>query len=199
MVYRSHPRNLNVAIRCAPFVWALGCNPPSANEEPGSSSGSSADTPTGPSGFSVPKPQQHIIAGFDVTITKPGDGTVLLSWPDQGVAEYEVWTSDDPYFTPEDAGATRISTTSARTYVAPLTTEAYYRIRAPGADTALSTTVGQLSYELWSGYTKLGWCLVSTIDTWPELQSDMASNPSTASMWNAAQQAWSVTDLAFEP
>src|SRR5690606_3155792 len=81
----------------------------------------------------------------------------------------------------------------------PLTTEAYYRIRAPGADTALSTTVGQLSYELWSGYTKVGWCLVSTIDTWPELQSDMASNPSTASMWNAAQQAWSVTDLAFEP
>lgn len=151
----------------------------------------------------IPPPAIPIVDGFALTITKPSAGNVLVAWADQGVSTYEVWTSDDPYFQPGDAGSTMVASGSGLSYATTDGTETYYRVFADGATTELSTTVAQLSYDLYIGYTKLGLCLVSEIDEWDELQADMPSGPSSASMWDTVAQGWIydhlLEDVTFGP
>jgi len=143
--------------------------------------------------------EQRILDGFDLSIVKPGNGTVRVSWESQGVGQYEVWASHNPYFAPGDPNSTLVGSGPQRQYSTLTNTEQYYRVRAPGAVVELSTTVGQLPYSLYSGYTKLGWCLVSEIDTWRELKVDIASMPSYGAMWDALTQTWLVgASLTFD-
>src|SRR5690606_28817479 len=88
--------------------------------EGGTSSGSGTPPagvgPTG--GFARPRNEQTIVAGFDLTIQRLIDGSVELSWPDQGVPEYEVWSSPHPYFSPGEQDSTLLATQSTRVLTA---------------------------------------------------------------------------------
>jgi len=141
----------------------------------------------------------RIVSGFDVSIVKVGTGTVRISWVSQGVSQYEVWASSDPYFTPGDPHSVLVASGPSLQYSTGTGAERYYRVRAPGAVLELSTVVGQLPIPLYAGYTKLGWCLVSPVDTWLELKADIKSKPSYGAMWDAAAQDWeSDPCLTFE-
>jgi RHS repeat-associated protein len=142
--------------------------------------------------FDSDRPPSAIVDGFDVTIEKIAGGDVEISWTSQGVSTYEVWTSSDPYFVPGEPGSTMEQSSSALSFVDDMGGEGYYRVVAEGAAEELSTTVGQRTSTLYRFYTKLGLCLVSDVDTWPELDADMPSNPSSASLWIASNQSWRV-------
>lgn len=164
-----------------------GAAPSATGSGSGASSGGSGGETTaaarsGSDRLTAPPPVQHIVEGFALEITKPDDDTVLVEWEDQEVEDYEVWESADPYFEPGDAGSTMVTTTSDLYFSTTASWEKYYRIVAPGAEEELSTTVGQIPYALYKYYTKLGVCLVSEVDYWPELESDMTSAPSNAFM-----------------
>lgn len=147
--------------------------------------------PFGPGGLGGSSaPPTPIVDGFALAITKPSSGTVQVSWASQGVSDYEVWTSDDPYFVPGDTGSTMVQDSTALSYSTSDGTDAYYRVRAEGATEELSTTVGQLTQSLFTGWTKLGLCLVSDVDTWNELDADMPSDPDSAVMWDPVAQDW---------
>lgn len=140
--------------------------------------------------LAAPRPVQPIVEGFALEISKPDDENVLIEWADQEVEEYEVWGSSDPYFEPGDPGSVMLWAGTELEYGTSSAWEAYYRVVAPGAEEELSTTVGQIPYELYKNYTKLGVCLVSEVDYWPELEADMPSEPSNAFMWDASIQEW---------
>ncbi len=146
---------------------------------------------SGPDSFETqPRPAQPIVEGFALSISKPNASTVLVTWADQGITNYQVWTSSDPYFAPGDPGSSEVASGSDESFSTSAGTEAYYRVVASGAAVELSTTVGQLEYTLYEGYTKLGSCLVSQVNYWPELQADMPSGPSQGFMWDPEAQDW---------
>jgi len=135
----------------------------------------------------------RVVPGFALEIAKAG-ADIELSWADQGATEYEVWVSQDPYFSPEDPGSTLL----ASAIVTPEfihgggndASERYYRVRAVGGAGALSTTAGMITYALFSGYTALGQCLVSEIDTSYELADDMESAMNGTHMWDPVTEDW---------
>ncbi|MEM9460588.1 MAG: fibrinogen-like YCDxxxxGGGW domain-containing protein [Myxococcota bacterium] len=132
-------------------------------------------------------------AGFDLSITKAG-GDLDLSWSDQGVGTYEVWTSDAPYFLPSDPAAVLLDTVMGGTSYTHVggndDVVRYYRVVAPEALEPLSTTVGKIVHTMEPGYTKLGMCLISEVDTATELFEDMESDAQDAYMWNEHDQQW---------
>lgn len=137
--------------------------------------------------------QTRVVPGFDLAIAKAG-ADIDLAWADQGAAAYEVWISQDPYFSPEDAGSTLLASaivTPDFTHVGGNdASERYYRVRAVGGAQALSTTAGMITYELFDGYTPLGQCLVSEIDTSYELAADMESPMNGTHMWDPVTSEW---------
>jgi hypothetical protein len=176
---------------CAAAVCGVaGCSDPATEARGGDDGGSAGSGVVGE--FGSNRQPQGIVDGFALTIEKIGGGELEVSWADQSVSTYEVWASADPYFTPGDNGSSVVQSSTALSFVDDEGTETYYRVVAEGAAEELSTTVGQLPYDLYQWYTKLGLCLVSDIDTWPELDADMPSNPSSASMWIASTQSWKV-------
>ncbi len=137
---------------------------------------------------------QRLVPGFAMEIAKAG-AHIDLDWADQGPgASYEVWVSDDPYFAPEDDGSVMVASgLTAPSYQYAMGNdglERYYRVRASGGNADLSTTVGQLSYDVFPGFTKLGMCLVSDVDTSAELLDDLESWATGTYMWDASGQQW---------
>ncbi len=131
--------------------------------------------------------------GFDLAIAKQG-ADITLTWADQGGADYEVWVSSDPYFAPGDEGSSALALG-----VEGLTfthsggndlQERYYRVIATQVTDGVSTTVGKLTYDLEVGYTKMGMCLISEVDTSAELFEDMESDALSAHMFDGENQVW---------
>lgn len=132
-------------------------------------------------------------AGFELDVAKDG-ADLVLTWTEQGEgATYEVWASDDPYFGPDDEDAERLAEgIEGGAYVHAGGNDAvsrYYRVRVEGLDQT-STTAGKVVTALEPGYTKLGLCLLSEIDTAQELFEDMDSPVVSAHVWSAEQQGW---------
>jgi len=174
-------------------IFISACGEGSAldrGDETGVGESSTSATESESPGLSAPQTPQTIVEGFALDISKPDPGTVLITWEDQGVSEYEVWSSSDPYFTPGDPGSAQVAEGPELEFSIAAGVTSYYRVRAPGAADALSTAAGQIQYDLFSVYTKLGVCLVSEVSTWTELQLDMPSSPSDAWMWDADIQNW---------
>ncbi|MCH9683317.1 MAG: cadherin-like domain-containing protein [Deltaproteobacteria bacterium] len=108
-----------------------------------------------------------ILPGFDLWAESvAGTEDVLLSWDDQGAAQYEVWSSDAPYFGPGDAGSSLVTTTAQTTAVdAGITClgcpNRYYAIVAQGAATTTSTTVGVHTLDVYGGFNVVPLSLVN--------------------------------------
>lgn len=137
---------------------------------------------------------QKVVAGFDLTIAKIGS-FYALEWASQGESvTYEVWMSNDPYFSPEDAGSVMLAGgLTELDYVDDTGDEVaqrYYRVRAQGNAGGLSTAVGQITTEVHPGYTKVGVCLINDIDTSAELVADFDSYPHSAHAWDSVNQEW---------
>ncbi len=132
--------------------------------------------------------------GFDLAISKSGDD-IVLDWDEQdGNGNYRVFTSADPYFELGDPGVTMLQLVQGQTeYVHAGGNDdvvRYYRVRAMFASELMSTTVGKLVHTMEPGYTKLGLCLISEVDTTAELIADLESNAQTTYMWDESGQEW---------
>ncbi|MEM9456221.1 MAG: hypothetical protein AAGF11_18715 [Myxococcota bacterium] len=141
------------------------------------------------------------VPGFDLAIAKAG-ADIALSWADQAATEYEVWTSDDPYFAPTDAGASLLASGIADTNYTHTggndASDRYYRVQAIGGAEDLSTTAGMITHELFNDYTPMGQCLISEVDTSVELANDIESPMDGTHVWDPATQAWAWSWGAIE-
>jgi hypothetical protein len=118
---------------------------------------SATDGNTTPTNLAEPSSEPvPIVEGFALEVSKTVGGDLKIEWADQEVDEYEVWTAADPYFAPDGPGAVMVTTTEDLYFETPLGGEAYYRIRAVGAEQEDSTTVGQVEHDLIAGYNKFG-------------------------------------------
>ncbi len=160
-----------------------------------------AASPVTDAPLALPTGGQALVPGFDVSIAKSGPD-IALQWSDQATADYEIWTSDDAYFAPGDAGSSMLGMSGGLLSYTDAggndDIDRYYRVVAVGAADPLSTTVGKLAYDLEPGYTKLGLCLISEVDTSAELADDMESALISTHVWNEASQDWEWS-LAGDP
>ncbi len=155
--------------------------------------GDSTTIASAPSGTHLATPDaspQTIVEGFALEVSKTVGGDLRIEWQDQGVEDYEVWTSSDPYFVPDGPGAVMVQADDALFFETALGSEAYYRVRAIGAAQEFSTAVGQVEYPLGEGYSKLGVCLVSEIETFYDLCLDLDTWPNQGYLWDPDEQEW---------
>lgn len=141
----------------------------------------------------APAPQARV-AGIALAIAKDGND-VVLAWAEPvGGATVEVWASDDPFFEPGDDTATRLAEGIVGTSWVHAggndAVDRYYRVRTQADPAVASTTVGKIATALHPGYTKIGLCLESEVDTAAELFDDLASPVTSAHVWDAASQQW---------
>lgn len=201
LIRRPAPRPRLVGIALGLFVTA--CDDPRDDVADGSLEDAVHEEPAEAAApLEAPSPQALTqgpapaarVTGFSLEITKDADD-IVLAWgaPLEGMA-VEVWTSGDPFFAPGDPGAELLAaaiTESSWTHEGGNdAVDRYYRVRAEGEPTTVSTTVGKLATTLQPGYTKIGLCLQSEVDTAAELFEDMASPVVSAHVWDAATQQW---------
>ncbi len=146
--------------------------------------------------------------GWDLAISKQGDD-LALSWSDRGPGvTYEVWAGTTAHLQPGDAGAQLLADALPSPAFVDLTAtddaSRYYRVRVSGDPNDVSTIVGKVTTELQPGFTKIGLCLLSELDTAEELFSDSPTPMLSVHRWDAVSQdwAWSWADapvpLSFE-
>jgi hypothetical protein len=157
-----------------------------------------------------------------LTISASGNGNdMVLSWLDiLGVAEYQIWRSTEPYFTPGDAGSSQIGSltgpfteptityTDTTAAIYDIVTNHYYMIRAvDGGGNVLeeSNQVGEFDYELReTATTDFSWISLpldipnltraSDLANYIESHSNGSVTIQTISRWNPIAQS---TDIYY--
>lgn len=136
------------------------------------------------------------LPGFDLRVDVAGNDAIL-TWPDQGPGVvYEVFRSEFPFFAP---GGTKSITLTADVSGTSWTdvgggddSDYFYQVRAhfPAGYFEGSTTVGKKVTPLHKGYTKIGQCLLTEVDTSAELFATVGSSAISSHMWDEAIQNW---------
>jgi uncharacterized repeat protein (TIGR01451 family) len=171
-------------------------------------------TITDPCGFTAAHQQMLVVT--DLSIGNQ-DGYSQLSWTHLGPAvdHYEVWASTLPYFTPGDAGSTKLGELygpfdPALDYADPLATigdvevNHFYVMRAvfgPGQPSALSNRVGELDYLLEeTNSSDLNWIALS-LDVGLAKSSDLIThiqNNSSGTITVASVEKWNVVAQNYQ-
>ncbi|MEM9454890.1 MAG: hypothetical protein AAGF11_11975 [Myxococcota bacterium] len=133
-----------------------------------------------------------ILPGFLLELSVNGSD-LSVDWADLGADQYEVWRSNDPYFSPGDEGSTLLGTVGAPPLVDPAAAcpscdDAYYVVQA-GSET--STTAGAHVIPVFDGYNKLPISLVNPLlDSADDLAPLAGAGLIGVHMWSAVEQGY---------
>lgn len=155
-----------------------------------------AQDPQGPSALGTQTRPVARLPGFDLQLDVVGNDATL-TWPDQGPGVvYEVFRSEFPFFAP--GGTKSITLTSDVTGTSWTDVgggndaDFFYQVRAhfPAGYFEGSTTVGKKVTPLYTGYTKIGQCLLTEVDTSAELFATVGPSAISSHMWDESIQNW---------
>lgn len=147
--------------------------------------------------LSAELPPVNILPGFDLWASPvPGTADISLSWDDQGATQYEVWRSDEPYFSLGDPGSQLLGTTAVVDWVDPGVTcagcpDRYYAVQTVDVAEQTSTTVGVHVLDVEPGHNMVPLTLVNpNITTASTLLSMAGAGFQQALYWWTPGQQW---------
>lgn len=133
-----------------------------------------------------------ILPGFPIELAVSGSD-LSVDWADVGAEQYEVWQSNDPYFSPGDEASTLLATVVTPPWVDPAAAcpgcdDAYYVVQA-GSET--STTAGAHVIPVFDGYNKLPISLVNPLlDSADDLAPLAGAGLVGVYLWSAPDQGY---------